>query len=401
MAETLAQIASRNQAQAAQRHARTRRQQVRGWALQLAARMPVLPAPHDDRTIVLIRPDHLGDVLLTTPAIRALAAAHPESRLVALVGPWSASVISAYPEIDLTVTLPFPGFTRRTTRPGLAPYRMAIYWARRLRALRATAAVVFRPDHWWGGLLAYLAGIPRRVGFDLPDVRPFLTEKYAFRPAHAVLHNAELVSGWTGPLAAEQLELSFPVNPAARERVEGMLRERGLEPAMPRVIIHPGAGTSIKQWPVENWVTVADTLAETWGAPIIFTGTDREIPQVRAITERMKAPALMLAGETGIDELAALYADARVVLGPDSGPLHLAAAVHTPTVSLFGPADPEEFGPWGDPAKHRVLTSEIACRPCRIIDWPGATPDEHPCVRNIPPEAVISAALQAAATHPG
>ena len=81
-----------------------------------------------------------------------------------------------------------------------------------------------------------------------------------------------------------------------------------------------------------------------------------------------------------------------MVLGPDSGPLHLAAAVGTPTVSLYGPADPVEFGPWGSRGKHRVLTSPIACRPCRILDWGDDDLAWHPCLADISVKHVVDAA---------
>jgi ADP-heptose:LPS heptosyltransferase len=110
----------------------------------------------------------------------------------------------------------------------------------------------------------------------------------------------------------------------------------------------------------------------------------------------MKQPACVIAGETNISQLAALYARARVVLGPDSGPLHLAAAVNTPTVTLFGPADPVEFAPWGDPHKHIVLNSNIACLPCRIIDWADDDLAYHPCMRDITIGEVLEAARRAA-----
>ena len=110
----------------------------------------------------------------------------------------------------------------------------------------------------------------------------------------------------------------------------------------------------------------------------------------------MKQPAIMMAGDTNVGQLAALFQRAKVVLGPDSGPLHLAAAVQTPTVTLFGPADPIEFGPWGSPQKHIVLTSDIKCRPCRIIDWTGDDLSMHPCVREITVARVLEAARRVA-----
>ena len=83
---------------------------------------------------------------------------------------------------------------------------------------------------------------------------------------------------------------------------------------------------------------------------------------------------------------------AKVVLGPDSGPMHLAAAVGTPTVALFGPADPLEFAPWGSKDKHIVLTSPIGCRPCRVLDWGDDMAKYHPCVNDITIGQVLEAA---------
>ncbi|NPV67915.1 MAG: glycosyltransferase family 9 protein [Anaerolineae bacterium] len=390
----LTELALRNQVLAARQHARTRRQQLRGTLLTALARLPLPPIRGDGRTILLIRPDHLGDVLLTTPAIRALAAALPEARLVALVGLWSAGVISAYPEIDLTLTLPFPGFARHPARASAQPYLLAWRWANHLRRLQVDSAIVFRPDHWWGAMLAFLARIPRRIGFALPDVAPFLTDAVPFRASHAVERGLALIRA-LGVSVDHPSILTFPIQDEDREFVHRQLAEAGLPPTAPRVIIHPGTGTRIKQWPSAHWALVADHLARRWGAPILFTGSDHEISLVRSITDQMAAPAIVLAGETTVGQLAALYEGARVVLGPDSGPLHLATAVGAPTVHLYGPADPAEFGPWGDPVRHIVLTTAIACRPCRILDWPGADPADHPCVRDIAPEAVLEAAIRA------
>ena len=126
--------------------------------------------------ILLLRPDHLGDVLLTTPAIRALRAAHPDSEIHALVGSWSANVLANFSDLDVVLTLPYPGFTRLKKAGWRSPYQLAATSARILRLIGYNTAIILRPDHWWGALLAYLAGIPRRIGYDLPDVAPFLTE---------------------------------------------------------------------------------------------------------------------------------------------------------------------------------------------------------------------------------
>lgn len=395
-----AALAMRNQALAARIHARTWRQRARGLLLRLVARLPIRPAAGDGRTILLIRPDHVGDVLLTGPAIQALAQARPDARLVALVGPWSAGVVSAYDAIDLTLTLRFPGFARQPGRPGPGPYWQAAQTARLIRQLHAEAAIIFRPDHWWGALAAKLAGVPVRVGFALPDVAPFLTDAQPFQAGHAVQHNLALVRRWTGPangtVTPDHYPIRYPVEEADQAFIADKLAAQNFPPGGARVIIHPGSGTAIKQWAAAHWAQVADQLAATWGAPILFTGGEHEGRLIAAIIAQMTAPALNLAGETTVGQLAALYTGGRVVLGPDSGPLHLAAAVGTPTVTLFGPADPAEFGPWGSAGRHAVLTTPIACRPCRVLDWPHDDPAYHPCVRDITPEAVIAAARHVA-----
>ncbi len=392
------ELARRNQALAEQQHARSIRQRLRSVMLSAIARLPVPQTPSDGSTILLIRPDHLGDVLLTSPAVKALASAQPEARLVALVGPWSAGIISAYPEIDLTLTLPFPGFSRNPARIPSRSFLMATKWARQLRQIKADSAIIFRPDHWWGAMLAHMAGIPNRIGFDVPDVAPFLTQKQPLVVGHAVEHNMALVSTWAD-MPIDSVNVNFPVDESDRHYVSQKLTDRGLPEGTPRVIIHPGTGTLIKQWAPVHWARVADHLSTTWGVPIIFTGSDHEIQLVHSITDMMVCPTIAFAGETNVYQLAALYKDAHVVLGPDSGPLHLAAAVGTPTVHLFGPADPVEFGPWGCPSRHAALTTNIACRPCRIIDWPGAGPAEHPCVRDISVDDVIAAALSVVANR--
>jgi heptosyltransferase-2/heptosyltransferase-3 len=168
-----------------------------------------------------------------------------------------------------------------------------------------------------------------------------------------------------------------------------------LPPEQPYIAIHPGAGSSIKSWPPERWAAAADRLCDRLGAVAVFTGGDREHTAIWAILDRMRNRGLSLAGETNLAQLAAVYERAEVVLGPDTGPLHLAAAVGTPSVHLFGPADPAQFGPWGNPERHVVVGSDIGCRPCRILDWSGDDPDLHPCVRDISVQQVTDAALAA------
>lgn len=388
----------RNRAMAKAFHHLSAKHRLRRALLQAMGALPIPDVrPPAIERILLIRPDHLGDVLLTTPAIKLLRAAHPKAEIHALVGPWSADVLSTYAELDAVLTLPFPGFSR-ASKPGLrAPYALATRSARQLRKIGYTSAIILRPDHWWGAMLAKWAGIPRRIGFDLPDVAPFLTEAVPHLHQHAVLQSTRLIETLTNVPTKDALSLTFPVDSLDRVWVDAYLEEWGISLEQPIIAIHPGSGSWVKHWSEKNWAFVADTLADQLDAAIVFTGGDHELPLVRQILAEMKHRACVMVGDTGIGTLAALYNRAQLVLGPDSGPLHLAVAVDTPTVTLYGPADPVEFGSWGSPGKHRMLWSPIGCRPCRVLDWSGDAPENHPCVREITTASVLEAARKAIA----
>ncbi len=381
-------------------HTTQLKHRVRRAFLQTIAALPPLPnqiyKPTKER-ILLIRPDHMGDVLLTTPAIHALRAARPKAEIHALVGVWSAEVIASYPEVDLTLTVPFTAFSRDPKQNWRSPYELALSTARLLRIVGYSSAVIFRPDHWWGALLAKLAGIPERIGYDLPDVSPFLTNALPHSAQHVVLQNMRLVERWTGSIAPEDIIYDFPIDDDDRGYIDGYLEEWGIRRNQPVIAIHAGSGASIKNWQDQKWADVADTLSEQLEAPVVLTGGDHELATARNIAGLMKKRAIVMAGDTRIGQLAVLFGRAKVVLGVDSGPLHLAAAVGTPTVTLYGPADPAEFGTWGSPQKHYILTTPIGCRPCRILDWQSDPPEYHPCVRDITVGQVLDSARRAAA----
>lgn len=405
MSADRAALAARNKALAAQKHRPGVRARVRNALLAALARLPVSPARHA-RTdaILLLRPDHLGDVLFITPAVRALRAACPAAEITALVGPWSAGVLAPFPEINHLVTLRFPGFTRQRKGGLAAPYVLAWQSARKLRELAYGAAVILRPDHWWGGLLAYLAGIPLRVGYDLPGVSGFLTDRHAYATGvHSVQLNLKLVERWTGRLAGADVRLAYPllkediayVDAYLSERGSGRLPEgqRGATGGERLIAVHVGSGSVYKTWLADRWARVSDALAERHGARIVLTGAAREASAARAVASQMRTPAIIAAGDTTIGQLAALYARSDLVLGPDSGPLHLAVAVGTPTVHLYGPADPSVYGPWGPRERHAVVQSQwMGCVPCGVLDWSGDRPDNHPCVQEITVAQALAAA---------
>lgn len=393
-------LALRNRTLADAYHQAPMKHHIRRVLLRALATIyvPSRHTPRDKRRILLIRPDHLGDVLLTTPAIQMLRAIYPHAEIHVLVGPWAASILDNLSDIDLVLTIPFPGFTRSEKLAASQPYTFAVQTARRLRRIGYTDAIIFRPDHWWGAWVAKMAGIPVRIGYNQVDVTYFLTHRIHFEHTHAVVQSLRLVEALTHrQIKSDDVRLDFVTTASQEAFVAGYLAEWNVPDSKAIFCIHPGSGTKVKQWLPSKWAEVADVLSKQFRAQVVFTGGDHELSLIQDIIMKMTAPAIIMAGNTDIGHVAALYKRAKLVLGPDSGPLHLAAAVGTPTVTLYGPADPIEFGTWGDPAYHHQLTTEITCRPCRVLDWSHDDLKYHPCVRDIRVADVLSAAYKAVA----
>lgn len=387
-----ADLARRNLQLAQTWHQRPARHALRDLALAGLAKLPLAP-PQRSKTnrVLVIRPDHLGDALLMTPALQFIKRQQPQTELHVICGGWAAEILAPFTEIDLLLTLDFPGFQRQHSTSARNAYLLALQSARRLRAIGYDSALIMRPDHWWGAMLAFLAGIRERVGYDTAGASPFLSRRLPQQREHAVLQNLRLAAFWMGADHEQTVQLNLAVDADDASAMNKLLAERGIAPTQPIICIHPGSGMPSKLWQAQKWAAVADQVARRSQSAIIFTGASAEKNLIEIIAEQMQAKSLSVASLTSAGQLAALYRRASVVLGPDSGAMHVAAAVQTPTVTLFGPADPAEFAPWGDGQKHVVLTSDIACRPCRILDWRDDPPANHPCVRDISVRQVLAA----------
>lgn len=398
-----ATLAEKHRQQLASSAGGTRREQTRLALLRLAGRRYRSPATLTNsppRRILLIRPDHLGDLLFATPALHSVRERFPDAHIAALVGPWGVPVLSANPDLDELLTCPFPGFTRQPKGNPLAPYQLLRSEARRLANGRFDQAFILRFDHWWGAWLAAEAGIPRRIGYDIPSTRPFLTNAVPYSAGrHEVVQNLGLVGdgAWdvgTGDwgLGRMRFEVTAENERAAAELLHGLGDNGRL------VAIHPGSGAAVKRWRTEGWVALTRALIEQHSARVVFTGSAGEAELIDPVLAALQmdtsfaASVRSLAGRTDLGTLAAVYRRCALAVGPDSGPLHLAVAAGTPTVHLYGPVDQRAFGPWGDPARHVVVTSDWPCIACNRLDWPYAALAEHGCVRDIAVGDVVAAA---------
>ncbi len=357
----------------------------------------IAPGPQPGRAarrVLLIRPDHLGDLLFLGPALRWLRQQAPEMELTLVIGPWGRPALPALAgAYDHLVELPFPAFERGARAGWGERWSLLPRQARVLRRKRFDAVLVFRPDHWWGAMLAAWAGIPSRIGYATPETTPWLTETLPLPHEHAAasnLHLAGQLLGRPAPLDPLGAPLHFAIDPDDRRQARSILNvERSTLDVQRLIVLHPGAGAAVKLWEAEKWGAVARQLHQE-GYAVVITGGPDEQTLAAAVTTASGDAAANLAGRTSFGVLAALLAEARLVLGPDSGPLHLAVAAGAPTLHLFGPADPVRFGPWGPAERHRVLTSGWACAPCGKLDWTDLP--LHGCVRDITPAQVLEAA---------
>jgi ADP-heptose:LPS heptosyltransferase len=383
----------------------------RARAAAKKVRATVPPAPR----ILLIRPDHLGDMLLTTPVLDALKNSAPNAHITMMVGPWSSEIVARHPAIDRLLVFSFPGFRRASQNP-LSPYMLLVSAARQLRRGKYDLAINLRPDFWWGAALLYLAGIPRRVGYALRPGAAFLSHTRRLQAPELAsvsslrLASAGLQSLGFAPLSEPFTPARYPAifQPSEEEQrqVANRLQSAGIDAQTPVIVIHAGTGGAVKLWRNEAWSRCADEVVEllsaclTNAAParIILTGSKSERPMLEEIASATTTPALIITDRT-VGQLAALLGRASLALGVDNGPLHMAVAQGTPTVSIFGPTDPRIFGPWGSPERHIVVASTHRCAtcpaiPCGRLDFTPRELPLHPCVRLVTEREVMAAVKQ-------
>ena len=336
----------------------------------------------------------MGDVLLTLPAAAALRHAIPDAHIAYLVRTGLEGVSNHCPYVDQTLALPFP----HPESPAL-PQGWAKTVERAAEDLRGRfdLALVLRPDDPWSSRLVAGAGIPIRIGYDLPRTRPFLTHVLASPwRLHAVYLALQVAAA-----AASSLGRAWHVPPhlvrrspfrTTREEeaeAEAVMSETGLSDP---VIIHPGSSWPLKNWPPLRWAKLAAALREEYGISPLVLGGSEEQELVATVVAASGQAALGLAGRLSLGGLAALHRRARLVVATDSGPVHLATFAGAPVVGLYGPADHLVFAPCSEAERHRVVRVPLPCSPCgTLVNPPCGAVSEPSCVASIEVEAVLAA----------
>jgi lipopolysaccharide heptosyltransferase II len=346
------------------------------------------------RRILVLRLERIGDLLMTLEALSLMRRRALGARIDLVVGSWNAPLARRLSAIDVVETLDAPWLARGHRG---ARVRDMVRQARAWRSRRYDLAVNFEPDIRSNLLLA-LSGARCRVGFRSRGGGALLTRADHYDPRIHTSENARRLvelalpapdgSGAGEPAPVVGLDLPDDARARAAARVAG------LPPGQPLVGIHPSGGRRVKQWDAVRFAEVAVRLARDHQAAILLTGSAEDRPIVEAVRARLPADvaAIDLAGALDVVELAALMERLSVFVSGDTGPMHLAAAVGTPVVAIFGPSDPARWGPGASTA--RVVRSSWWCSPCNRIRRPparcrGRTPD---CLLAIDPEEVVRAA---------
>jgi heptosyltransferase-3 len=318
------------------------------------------------RRALVIKLRHHGDVLLSSPVFSVLKAHAPHVEIDALVYADTAEMLSLHPAIAQLHTIDRQW--KKLGAVGQARAELALF---KILKSRGYDLIIHLTEHWRGAWLCRLLKPRWSVGPAVAGRKKGWRRSFTHlqsQPGHALRHTVESNLDALRRIgiqpAADARQLTLVPGDAAEAIVAGHLARLGLV-AGEFIHIHPASRWFFKCWPVERMVGLIERL-QADGLPVLLTAAPSADEQrmVDAIQSRLSKPVLSLAGALSLKALAALTRAARVFVGVDSAPMHIAAAMGVPVVALFGPSGDRQWGPWG--VASRVVTSRHSCRPCGI-----------------------------------
>jgi lipopolysaccharide heptosyltransferase II len=338
------------------------------------------------KRILILRLERIGDLLMTLPALADLRTLAPGAEIDLIVGSWNADLARAIDPVTRVMALDAAWLTRESQGRTLASLLRA---ARRWRHSPYDLAINFEPDIRSNLILAasgaaWTAGFRSGGGGSLLDV----AIDYNVR-AHTTDNARHLVSAIFDAAVPDEVCPALVVPSDAHENASRLLGRTD----RPMIGVHVSGGRAIKQWPTERFADVARRLVEASGATIVLTGGAADRGLVEAVKTTLPPSRVVdIAGHADLLTLAGILERLDLLVTGDTGPMHLAVAVGTPVVAVFGPSDPARYGPRGP--YDRVVRIDLPCSPCNRIRLPparcvGHTPD---CLAFIGPERVFEAA---------
>ena len=338
--------------------------------------------------VLVVKLRHLGDVLLTSPVFTVLKNHAPHLEIDALVYRDTEPMLADHPAIANIFTID------REWKKEDWTTRMANEW-RLLRSLRARHydLIIHLTENPRGAVLMLLLGPRYGVARDYPHKRGRLWRgsfthfyKVPGKPRHTVEMHLDALRRLGVYPELDERGLVLVTGDAADASVRELLARHGLE-SRRFIHIHPTSRWLFKCWEVDKYAALIESLQEA-GERVVLTAApaEHELQFAASIVSQLKRPVVDLCGKLNLKQLAALTREARLFVGVDSVPMHIAAAMQTPVVVLFGPSGELEWGPWQVPA--RVLTSNHSCRPCGMDGCGNSKVSE--CLTTIPVEQVLA-----------
>lgn len=344
--------------------------------------------------MLCVRLDSLGDVLMCTPALRALREARRGRALTLLTSPGAALAAPFIPELAGVIAYEAPWMKGSQVHDAQAD----IGFAARLGAHHFDAAVIFTSysqSPLPAALLCYLARIPLRLGFCHENPYQLLTDWLPDpEPDRVIRHEVRRQLDLAAHLGCRpsSTRLSFAVREADLDSARLRLEHMGIDPARRWILLHPGASAPSRRYPPAQWAEVLRCLYGRLGCPMVLTGNTDEQALVDDIREACGVPAHSLAGQLGLGELGAALKLASVAVSNNTGPAHMAAAVGTPLVDLYAMTNPQHT-PWQ--VRNRLLYHDVPCRFCMKSICPQG---HNECMAGIAPSEVVEAVCSLLAT---
>ena len=323
--------------------------------------------------ILIIDLLYLGDLIFTTPFLRNLRKNCPQVRLEMIVNADFYDIMKNNSYLDRVNS-----FNKRWS------VLKSWQFARKLKRNNYDLGINLH-GNWRSALLLKLINPQYATGFGGRGRGIFLDRKLKAKSGrHQVEVYLQVLEDLGLTVFDKRLEID--VSSAAITVVNNFLEKEGVTAKQKVIVINPGGSWPAKRWSVQNFAILADLINEEFNCQVIFTGSSGDLKRVNSIRSLMKTEAIIATGKTSLEELAALARSADLFISGDTGPVHVAAAVRTPTVTIFGPSNPQKYRPYGDPQKHKIVTAELECRPCNQQQCPQ---NHTHCMSLVTPQIVL------------
>jgi heptosyltransferase-3 len=344
------------------------------------------------KRVLVVKLRHHGDVLLTSPVFSVLKNHAPHCEIDALVYADTAEMLTEHPAISELHTI-----DRNWKKLGLWGQASAELGLLRQLKHRQYDLIIHLTEHWRGAWLVRLLKPRWAVSYKQSGRGKRWSKRFTHlieNPKNALRHVVEAhldaLRRIGIPPSPEERRLTLVAGASADVSVEHHLQALGLA-GKPFIHIHPASRWFFKCWPATQMAELI-TAIQAKGWPVVLTAAPSpdELAMVEAIQSQLAQPALSLAGKLSLKELAALTQKARLFVGVDSAPMHIAAAMATPVVALFGPSGDKQWGAWSSGAPVRLITSQLhPCRPCGVDGCGGGKVSD--CLTHIPVSTVLTA----------